>query len=210
MCRLLNSLYLPGSRNTLVLGLAAALALSPLAVAPRAASASLTGTATSLIGDGVDDVADGVDDAADGVDDAGEEETTEQEVFVPMEGVATNACIPPGTYVDGQLRVVFRMKTSATKVVVHTCTHSDRAKILVPGVGTFKSDEHVMDEVETDLEDQEVEFEGHGRFYYRMSGESETYTMTYKYKIKVDLTNNRPVARSESIYMDCYTPCCGG
>lgn len=204
MRRLLDSLYLMGSRNTLAFGLAAALALSPLAVAPRAALATgLTGTATSIIDDGLDEVDDGVDDVA-------EEETHEEEVFVPMEGVAMNACIPPGAYVDGTLRIVFRVRTGPTKVVVHTCTHSDRAKILVPGVGTFTSDEHVMDEVETDLADQELEFEGHGRFYYRMSGESETYTLKYKYKVKVDLTNQRPVARTESIYVDCYEPCCGG
>jgi hypothetical protein len=136
-----------------------------------------------------------------------------EEISVPLQGspASGSGCIPPGTYVQGSLRIKTSLYQSTCKTRIKTETSTCNAKICVPGVGLFTSSEFTLDETEVELLEGETEVESYGKFKYRLGGGcgGETYTLEYKLKIKVDLTGRTPVARCERLYMDCYLPCCG-
>lgn len=133
-----------------------------------------------------------------------------EEVTVPLEGPTFNqGCIPPGTYVDGHLHVKTKLVQTTCKTLVQLETHTHNAKIVVPGVGVFTSREFTFDETEVNYVQGETEITSYGKFRYTLSNCRETYTLAYRVVIRVDLTGRRPVARCESVHVDCYEPCCG-
>ena len=134
-----------------------------------------------------------------------------EEVVVPLEGPTYNqGCVPPGTYIDGHLHIKTKLVQTTCKTLVQLETRTHYAKIVVPGVGVFTSSEYTFDETEVNLVQGETEITSYGKFRYRLNScDGETYTLAYRMVVRVDLTGRRPVARCESVYVDCYDPCCG-
>jgi hypothetical protein len=129
---------------------------------------------------------------------------------VPLTGTPhVSPCVPPGTYIQGELntKVTTVVTTCGTRTTVQIDTCG--AKIFIPGLGVFTTNEIHIEDLRTDVNNTAVEKTTYASYRYRQSGCGESYRLDIKVKFKFDPTSRTLVATCEDVYCDCYIPCCG-
>ena len=132
---------------------------------------------------------------------------TTTSVDVPLRGATFSGCVPPGAYVSGHMKTTFRFTTNLNGIHVGSQTHACGAKIVVPGIGEFVSNEIHYDETNVNLHGA-TEFTLHSRFKYTSPGAGENYRMDAEMHVTVN-ANGEVTAEFTRIDIDCYVPCCG-
>ena len=125
-----------------------------------------------------------------------------EEISVPLTGTpSTSPCIPPGTYVKGNMRI-------RTSFVATTCGTwarqeiSSCGRICVPGVGEFTSSERHVNETKVSATGA-VEYTILDSYRHTLGGCRESYRMYVKIMVKINPTGEI-IAHCEDIDIDCY------
>jgi hypothetical protein len=130
-----------------------------------------------------------------------------QVIRVPLVGSSTSGCVPPGTYVSGELHLTTRFTVNATGIHVGVEINSSGAKIFVPGLGEFISNESHEHETNVNFNGA-TETTINDSFRFVSKTVRENYRMDVKLHVTVN-ANGTVTANRLDVYIDCIVPCCG-
>src|SRR5690349_7190930 len=97
-------------------------------------------------------------------------------IQAPLPPASASICVPPGAYTSGHLQITTRFTVDATGIHLGVETNSAGAKLYVPDLGEFVSNESNEHETNVNFLGA-TEYTIHDSFRYTSPGKAENYRL---------------------------------